>query len=143
MEHIMSLLEKVIKIQALVEHSSSEGERQAATLAMDRLLKRQEQQPIEFRVTLSSIWQKELFVALCHKYKLKTYRYHRQKYTTTMIRISKASMDEILWPEYKKYSGVLQDLIQEVLESVIAKIGSKEDDAVISGEIGSVHELNS
>jgi hypothetical protein len=48
MEHIMSLLEKLIKIQALVDHSSSEGERQAASLAMERLLKRQEQQPIEF-----------------------------------------------------------------------------------------------
>jgi hypothetical protein len=37
---------------------------------------------------------------------------------------------------------MLQDLIHDVLESVIAKIGSKEENAVISGEIGSVHELN-
>ena len=138
----MSLFEKLIKIQALVERASSEGERQAATLAMERLLKRQEQQPIEFRITLPSIWQKKLFVALCHKYKLKTYRYNRQKYTTTMVRISTALMDELLWPEYKKYSAMLQELIEEVFESVIAKIGNAEEDTIISGEIGVVHELN-
>lgn len=138
----MSLFDKLIKIQALVERASSEGERQAATLAMERLLKRQEQQPIEFRITLSSIWQKKLFVALCHKYKLKTYRYNRQKYTTTMVRISTALMDEILWPEYKKYSAMLQELIEEVLDSVIAKIGNTKEDTIISGEIGVVHELN-
>jgi hypothetical protein len=133
----MSLFDKLIKIQALVERASSEGERQAATLAMERLLKRQEQQPIEFRITVPSIWQKKLFVALCHKYKLKTYRYNRQKYTTTMVRISTALMDELLWPEYKKYSAMLQELIEEVFDSVIAKIGNSEEDTIISGEIGS------
>jgi len=51
-------------------------------------------------------------------------------------------MDEILWPEYKKYSAMLQELIEEVLDSVIAKIGDVEEDAIISGEIGVVHELN-
>jgi hypothetical protein len=143
MEHVMSLLEKLTKIQALVERSSSEGERQAAKLAMERLLKHHESQPIECRITSPNIWQKELFVALCHKYNLKTYRYHRQKNTTTMVRSPRAFMDEIVWPEYTKYSNMLQDLIQDVFESVIEKIGNKEDDAVISGEIGSVHELNS
>ena len=48
----MSLLEKLAKIQALVERTSSEGERQAATLAMERLLKRQEQLPVEIRLQL-------------------------------------------------------------------------------------------
>jgi metal-dependent HD superfamily phosphatase/phosphodiesterase len=138
----MSLLEKLAKIQAVVESASLEGERQAAILAMERLLKRQEQLPMEFRITLPSIWQKKLFVALCHKYKLKTYRYHRQKHTTTMVRISRALMDEILWPEYKKYSSMLQDLVQEVLDSVIAKVGNTEEETVISGEVGPVHELN-
>jgi hypothetical protein len=139
----MSLLEKLTKIQALIDRSSSEGERQAATLALERLLKHQKKQPVECRITSPGIWQKELFVALCHKYNLKTYRYHRQKYTTTMVRSSRDFMEEIVWPEYKKYSDMLNELFEEVLDSVIAKIGSKEDDAVISGELGSVHELNS
>jgi hypothetical protein len=138
----MSFFEKLSKIQALVERTSSEGERQAATLAMERLLKRQEQLPIELRFTAPTIWQKKLFVALCHKYKLKTYHYQRQKYTTTMVRTSRALMDEILWPEYIKYSSMLLELIEEVFDTVIAKVGNTEEDAVISGEIGVVHELN-
>lgn len=59
-----------------------------------------------------------------------------------MVCVSTALMDEILWPEYKKYSAMLQELIEEVLDSVIAKIGDVEEDAIISGEIGVVHELN-
>jgi hypothetical protein len=59
-----------------------------------------------------------------------------------MVRISTALMDELLWPEYKKYSAMLQELIEEVFESVIAKIGNAEEDTIISGEIGVVHELN-
>jgi hypothetical protein len=139
----MSLFEKLSKIQALFERASSEGERQAATLAMERLLKRQEQLPIELRFTAPTIWQKKLFVALCHKYKLKTYRYQRQKYTTTMVHTSQALMDEILWPEYIKYSSMLLDLIEEVFDSVIAKVGDTQEDVIISGEIGVAHELNS
>jgi hypothetical protein len=138
----MSLFEKLVKIQALAERSSSEGERQAATLAMERLLKRQEQLPTEFRITLPNLWQKKLFMALCHKYNLKTYRYHRQKYTTTMVRTSRALMDEILWPEYIKFSSMLLELMEEVIDSVIAKIGDTQEDAIIPGEIGVVHELN-
>jgi hypothetical protein len=138
----MSFSEKLAKIQAVIERATLDGERQAAALAMERLLKRQSQLPIEFRVTLPSIWQKKLFVALCHKYGLKTYRYHRQKHTTTMTRLAPALMNELLWPEYKKYSAMLQELIEEVLASVIGKIGKEEEETVISGEIGPIHELN-
>jgi hypothetical protein len=132
---IMSLLEKLAKIQAIIERTTFEGERQAAALAMERLFKQRKQQPIEYRVTLSSIWQKSLFVALCKKYGLKTYRYSRQKYTTTMTQISPAMMDELLWPEYKKYSAMLQELIQEVLDTVLNTIEKDEDEIVIAGEI--------
>jgi hypothetical protein len=82
-------------------------------------------------------------VALCHKYQLKTYRYQRQKYKTTMVCISRAFLDEILWPEYIKYSSMLLDLIEEVFDSVIVKIGDTQEDAIISDEIGGAHELNS
>jgi hypothetical protein len=61
----MEILEKLSKIQAIIERTSSEGERQAAVLAMERLLQQQKQQPKEYRITLRSIWQKNLFVAIC------------------------------------------------------------------------------
>jgi len=135
----MSFSEKFAKIQAVIERTSSEGERQAAILAMERLLKRESALPIEYRVTLRSIWQKKLFVALAKKYGLKTYRNHRQKYTTTMLRIAPALMNELLWPEYKKYSAMLEELVREVLDSILSKLEKEEDEIVISGEIGSTH----
>lgn len=139
----MSFSEKLSKIQALIERTSSEGERKAALLAKERILLRQSQQPMEYRVTLKSIWQKNLFVALCKKYGFRTYRYQRQKYTTTMVKISQAVMDELLWPEYKKHSEILQELIQEILDSLLAKIEKGEDEILISGEIDVMHELSS
>jgi len=137
----MLLSDKLSKIQALIERASSEGERQAALLAKERILSRQTQLPMEYRVTLKSIWQKNLFVALCKKYGFRTYRYHRQKFTTTMVHISPAVMDELLWPEYLKHSEMLQDLIQDILDSMLAKIEKGEDEIVLPGELAMPHEL--
>ena len=52
-----------------------------------------------------------------------------------MTQISPAMMDELLWPEYKKYSAMLQELIQEVLDTVLNTIEKDEDEIVIAGEI--------
>lgn len=138
----MSFLDKLSKIQALIERASSAGEREAALLAKERILSRQMQLPIEYRVTLKSIWQKTLFAALCKKYGFRTYRYQRQKFTTTMVRISPSVMDELLWPEYLKHSEMLQALIQEILDSMLAKIEKGEDEIVFVGEFGTAHELS-
>jgi hypothetical protein len=137
----MSIAEKLAKIQTLIERTSSEGERQAASLAMERLLRLQEQQPVEYRVTLRSMWQKKLFVAVCRKYRQKTYRNYRQKYTTTMLRVAPSLMDTLIWPEYKKYSAMLEELVQEVLNTVLAKVETGEEEVVVGGEIGSIQEM--
>ena len=64
----MSLPEKLMKIQALIDRTMSEGERKAAALARDRILSKQLQEPKEYHITLHSIWQKSLLKALCKKY---------------------------------------------------------------------------
>lgn len=96
---------------------------------------------MEYRVALKSIWQKTSFVALCKKYGFRTYRCQRQKFTTTMVHISPAVMDELLWPEYLKHSEMLQELIQNLLDSMLAKIEKGEDEVVLSGELGMAHKL--
>ena len=89
----MSYLDKLLKIETLIQRAASEGERQAAQFAKERILNKiSEEQaniPIEYKVTLNSPWKKRLFVALCGKHGLRTYRYPRQKYTTACLRISK------------------------------------------------------
>ncbi len=82
----MSLLEKILKIEALIQGSSSEGEREAARLAKERissqLAKRQAEMPVEYRFSFDCYWKKRLFMSLCKKYGFSTYRYPRQRYTT-------------------------------------------------------------
>lgn len=136
----MSFLDKLAKIEALIERGCSEGERQAAQLAKERILTKislnQSNKPIEYRVSLASPWEKRLFVALCHKHGFQTYRYQRQKYTTARLMISKSMMDELLWPDYQRYSKILRELVEEIMKDVIAKIDqSDEEETVIAGEI--------
>lgn len=66
--------DRLIKIKALFAGASSEGERQAAQAAMDRLKGRIEGgvdgQPVadarvEYRFSFNNSWSKRLFFALC------------------------------------------------------------------------------
>jgi hypothetical protein len=74
----MDLQDKIKKIEALIASSKSDGERQAAALAKNRLLERHQTEavttPIEYTVPLGNYWKKKLFVALCQKYQIRTYR---------------------------------------------------------------------
>ena len=131
----MDILDKIRKVEALIERAGTEGERESAIQAKERLLKSIEEEEIEYTITMEDAWQKKLFVAICRKYKLKTYRYHRQKYTTTMVRVSKSFIDKVVWPEYLKFADMLRNLVDEVTAEVITKIHKDEDEVVINGEI--------
>ncbi len=132
----MNLIDKVQKIQALIDRASSEGERQAAELAKQRLHNRIKENPIEYRVSSHSKWEKRLFGAVCKKNGFNPYRYARQKYTTTMVRVSKSIMDDVLWPEYTKYTALLREMVDEIATDLVDRIytGDKEE-TIISGEI--------
>lgn len=136
----MSLIEKLTKIEALIQRGTSEGERQAAQLAKERFLAKVSEQksskPIEYKVSLDSPWKKRLFIALCSKHGLRTYRYPRQKYTTARLTISKCMMDEVLWPEFQQYAKMLEELVGEVMQDLINKIHSVQEEVEIAGEIG-------
>jgi hypothetical protein len=136
----MSFLDKLSKIEALINRASSDGERQAAQLAKERILDKiisdQVNKPIEYRVSFNSPWEKRLFLALCHKHSFHTYRYQRQKHTTACVRVSKPMMDEVLWPEYLRYSKMLRELVEEITQDLINKIHKvDEEEMVVAGEI--------
>lgn len=136
----MDLLTKIKKIEALIAGAKSDGERQAAALAKNRILERFQEEaaakPIEYTIPLGNHWKKKLFVALCYKHQIRTYRYKRQKYTTTMIRAIPTFVDNVLWPEFKKYSTLLEELVEEIINDLIAQIHDvKEDEIVIAGEL--------
>ena len=135
----MNLLEKIQKIEALFESSNSPGEKQAALEAKERLLKKHEEEhPIEFSIRVGDLWKQRLFVAICRKYGIDTYRYKGQKYTTTMLVTTRSFIDMVLWPEFLKHSKILEELVTEVLSDLIAKIHENDqEETVISGNISS------
>jgi len=131
----MNIVERMKKVEALIERAGTDGERQSAILAKERLLKHESEEEIEYTIHTHDMWHKKLFNALCHKHNLKPYRYYRQKYTTVMVRISKTYLDETLWPEYLQFSKLLQELVDEITIEVISKIHKNEEEIVIQGEI--------
>jgi uncharacterized protein YqiB (DUF1249 family) len=133
----MELAEKIRKIEALIASTKSEGERRAAQLAKMRLQVKIAEKPLEYTVRLGNFWKKKLFVAICNKYQLKTYRYAKQKYTTAMVRVSQPFMDSVVMPEFRKYDSLFEDLANEIMQNLISKIhqGTEEDEVVIAGEL--------
>lgn len=140
----MDIADKIRKIEALIAGAKSDGERQAAEFAKQRLQEKITAQPLEYTVRLHSSWKKKLFVAICSKHGLGTYRYMRQKYTTAMVRVSKPFMDLVLWPEYNKYAGILDRLTEEILTDLISQIHlvKEEDETIIAGELPVMSEVS-
>jgi len=75
----MDLEEKLKRIEVLFDGAKTEGEGTAAARAKQRVLDRVKQERSfdekGFTVALRDWWGKRLFVALCNKYDLRTYKY--------------------------------------------------------------------
>jgi hypothetical protein len=52
-------------------------------------------------------WSRHLFLALCRRYGLRPYRYHRQRRNTVMVRAPKGFLDQVLWPEFAELDRAL------------------------------------
>jgi len=123
----------------LLAETKSDGERQAAEHARNRILQRLKDELdstlIEEAVSFPSPWEKQLFVAICGKYQIHTYRYKRQKYTTVMFRANKGFFEKVLRPEYQKYSRLLRNLLSDIMSDLISKIHQGEEEIVLAGEL--------
>src|SRR5712691_2445646 len=118
------LREKLRKIEALFAGAGTAGERLAAEAALERMrakLAELEGQdpPVEMQFSLPDQWSRQLFIALCRRYGLKPYRYHRQRRTTIMVRASRRFVEDVLWREFRDLDGDLQAYLHEVTLKVI------------------------
>lgn len=119
------LLEKLRAIEALFAGATTEGERNAAAQARDRIQLRlaafdATDPPVEYKFKLGDGWSRKLFLALCRRYELKPYRYRGQRYSTLNARVSRRFVDETLWPEYVQLAAVLRAHLEEVTDRIIA-----------------------
>ncbi len=118
------LREKLRKIEALFAGAGSEGERVAAGAALGRVRARlaalkQSQPATEMQFSLGDQWSRRLFLALCRRYGLEPYRLRRQRLTTVMLRVPKAFVDQVLWPEFEELNAALVQYLNAVTLRVI------------------------
>jgi len=120
------LIRKFENIERLFIGAKTDGEKQAASNALDRIKKRLEEikesdPPIEYKFTLSNMWSKQLLSALLRRYGVEPFRYHRQKYTTVMANVPEKFVNDVLWPEFEKLDNILEQHIDEVTTNIISK----------------------
>ncbi len=121
------LIEKLRAIEALFAGATTPGERNAADRARQRITARlkdraAEDPPVEYKFTMADAWNRRVFMALLRRYGLKPYRYHGQRYTTVMVKVSKSFVDETLWPEFEQFSDALEEHLGEVTERIVKKV---------------------
>lgn len=134
------LLERIKKIEALIVGAQTEGEKNAAISAKDRILKTYPELKIdankfEFTLHTPDNWHKKLLLSICRKYGLRPYRYKRQKYTTVMLNVNADFLNKIVWKEYLEYSDHLENLIGTITDELIDKIHKHEDEELIHGNL--------
>src|SRR6201988_2611863 len=118
------LREKLRKIEALFAGAGTTGERLAAEAALERVRARlielgHKDAPVEMQFSLPDQWSRHLFLALCRRYGLAPYRYHRQRRNTVMVRAPKGFIEQVLWPEFSELDRALQIYLHEVTLRVI------------------------
>lgn len=138
------LVEKLRRIEALHARPGSEGERQAAARARERIQARlkqleSEEPPVEYRFSLSDQWSRHLFVALLRRYGVQPYRYRYQRRTTVMALLSRTFVNETLWPEFQELQASLAAYFDALTDRVIeqaleVKAGEAEERGKESGE---------
>ena len=119
-----SLREKLRKIEALFAGAGTEGEKVAAGAAAKRIRDRLSQaagkeKEIEVKFSISDVWSRQLFVALCRRYGLRPFRYRRMHRQSIVIRAPKSFVEQVLWPEFADLNAALTSYLCEITERVI------------------------
>ena len=107
------LRDKLRKIETLFAGASTAGERLTAEAALERVRTRlaelgRRDPPIEMQFSMPDRWSRHLLLALCRRYGLASYRYHRQRRNTIMVRAPKGFIGQVLWPEFSELDRALQ-----------------------------------
>lgn len=120
----LRLREKLRKIEALFAGAGTAGERDAAEAALQRVRARLDELerkdlPVEMQFSLGDQWSRKLFLALCRRYGLKPYRLYRQRVTTVKLKVPRAFVDQVLWPEFQELDAALAQYLSEVTNRII------------------------
>ena len=118
-------LNKLLAIEALHAGATTEGERDAAARARERIQARlattkRVEPEVPYKFSLPDPWTRKLFIALARRYGLRPYRRYRQHAQTIMLDVPARFVDETLWPEFQALSAELRRYLGEVTDRAIA-----------------------
>ena len=118
------LREKLRKIEALFAGAGTQGERAAASAAVDRIRAKlreigRTEKPIEMRFSVSDPWSRQLLIALCRRYGIRPYRYPRMRRQTIVVKAPRSFLEGVLWPEFEQINAALVAYLSSVTERVI------------------------
>lgn len=137
------LREKLRKIERLFAGAGTEGERDAAEAARERVRARlaelpQMDPPIEMQFSMADQWSRHRFLALSRRYGLQPYRYRRQRLTTVMLRVPCGFVDRVLWPEIQALGDALRVYLNEVTQRVVREevYGDTSEATAVVGTLG-------
>ena len=95
---------KLQKLNALHHGAVTNGERESAFKAKQRLVKKinRESSPLTYRFTIEDKKNADTLVNLLKQYEIQGAKRIKSNKTTVLARVSKEILDSILWPEYIK-----------------------------------------
>ncbi|HYH97864.1 hypothetical protein [Hyalangium sp.] len=133
------LKEKLRAIEALFAGATTEGEREAADRARQRiaarLVERQGERQLEWQFSQDP-WSYRLLVSLARRYGIEPYRYRRQRRSTLIIKTSERFMRETFLPEYNEMLRTLHEHLTAVTERVLAEVlnADRSEPTVVDAE---------
>ena len=133
------LKEKLRAIEALFAGATTDGERDAADRARQRiaalLAERAGDRQVEWQFSLDP-WSYDLLVALARRYGLEPYRYRRQRYSTLVVKASERFLLQTFLPEYDAMSETLHEHLTAVTKRVVAEVlnADKREAKVVDAE---------
>lgn len=119
------LKQKLRSIEALFAGATTDGERNAADRARDRIAARlrelRDEAQVEWQFSLTP-WSRRLLLALAKRYGLRPYRYRRQRHTTLVVRAPERFLREVFLPEYDRMCDTLYEHLDAVTERVLSEV---------------------
>jgi hypothetical protein len=133
------LTRKLRAIEALIAGATTDGEREAADRARERirarLAEQQGQQVHEYQYRVDR-WTGRLLAALAYRHGLEVYRYPRQHRTTLMVKAPERFMTGTFHPMYVQMKKMLQQHLMDLTRRVIREALDPDmsEPAVVNGE---------
>jgi hypothetical protein len=121
------LREKLRKIEALFAGAKTDGEREAAGAAAERIRLRladtgSREPALEMRLSIHDPWSRKLFLALARRYGIEPYRYPRMKRQTLVVNAPRSFVEDVLWPEFSALNAALANYLMSATERVIGDV---------------------